>query len=207
MFDKSDFERVLLGGEIPLWLKICYTIFVVVLVPVYWKNYGPGNFLWFSDIALLTTTLALWLENSLLASMMAVSVVLLELAWNIDFFVALVRGASITGLSGYMFDSKISLPLRALSLFHVPIPIILIWLVYRLGYDTRALSFQTLVAWIVLPSSYLLTTPAENVNWVRGFGRNPQTLMPAPIYLGLLMLLLPVIIYLPTHLLLKKLVR
>ena len=56
---------------IPLWLKITYTLFVSSVVPVYWRRYGPANFLWFSDIALLVTVPALWLESPLLASMMA----------------------------------------------------------------------------------------------------------------------------------------
>ena len=41
---------------IPLRLKSVpfpYTIFVCVLVPVYWVERGPANFLWLSDVALL----------------------------------------------------------------------------------------------------------------------------------------------------------
>jgi hypothetical protein len=71
---------------IPLGLKVVYTISVCALVPIYWRQYGPANFLWFSDIALLAFVPALWLENALLASMMAVSVVFFEAPWNIDFF-------------------------------------------------------------------------------------------------------------------------
>ena len=71
---------------IPLWLKITYTVFVCVLVPVYWRQYGPTNFLWFSDIALLALVPALWLESPLLVSMMALAVLVPELAWNIDYF-------------------------------------------------------------------------------------------------------------------------
>jgi len=56
---------------IPLWLKIAYTLFVCLIVPIYWRRYGPANFLWFSNIALLATVPALWLESALLASMMA----------------------------------------------------------------------------------------------------------------------------------------
>ena len=51
---------------IPFGLKIIYTIFVCALVPIYWRQYGPANFLWFSDIALLALVPALWLENALL---------------------------------------------------------------------------------------------------------------------------------------------
>ncbi len=192
-------------GQIPPWLKITYTLFVGLLVPVYWAQYGPGNFLWFSDVALLTTGPALWLESPLLASMMALAVALPQLAWNVDFFGRLIAGASLTGLSSYMFDPKISLLIRALSLFHIALPLLLLWMVYRLGYDSRALGAQTLLAWIVLAMSYLLTERSENVNWVYGFGNQPQRWMPARLYVALLMALFPLIIYLPTHLLLKGL--
>jgi hypothetical protein len=57
---------------IPLGLKVVYTIFVCALVPIYWREYGPANFLWFSDIALLALVPALWLENALLVSMLAI---------------------------------------------------------------------------------------------------------------------------------------
>jgi len=191
--------------QIPLWLKLAYTVFICVLVPVYWIHYGPGNFLWFSDIALFVTAAALWLESSLLVSMMAVSVVVLELVWIIDFVIGLIAGSSYIGLSAYMFDAKISLPIRALSLFHIFLPVILVWLLYRFRYDTRALIAQTLLAWIVLPASYFLTKPSANVNWVYGPGGEPQRWMPAPLYLVLLMLAFPLVLYLPTHFLLKKL--
>ena len=188
----------------PEWLKIVYTLFICVLVPVYWIQYGPGNFLWFSDIALFLTAAALWLENSLLASMVALSVIVLESVWIVDFAIGLIKGSSVIGLSGYMFDSRISFPVRALSLFHIFLPLLLVWLLFRLGYNPRALVAQTLLAWIVLPASYFLTSPAENVNWVYG-PDGPQKWMPAPLYLVLLMLAFPLVLYVPTHFLLKKL--
>ena len=204
MLEQSHPIWVLLSpGQIPLWLKISYTLFVGLLAPVYWAQYGPGNFLWFSDVALLTTVPALWLESPLLASMMALAVALPQLAWNVDFFARLIAGASLTGLSGYMFDPKISLLIRALSLFHIALPILLLWMLYRLGYDSRALVAQTLLAWMVLLVSYLFAERSDNVNWVYGFGNKPQTWMPAPLYLALLMIMFPVVIYLPPHLLFK----
>jgi hypothetical protein len=186
-----------------LWPKILFAMFLGVLVPTYWRHYGPGNFLWFSDIALLMMGASLWLESSLLVSMAALAVLLLELLWAVDFFIGLIAKVSPTGLSGYMFDSKISLPIRALSLFHLVLPPLMLWLLSRLGYDNRALVFQTLLAWLVLPVSYFTTKPADNVNWVYGF-RKRQTLMAAPLYLALLMILFPVVLYLPMHFLLKR---
>ena len=205
MLNLSTLSTLLSLDQIPVWLKISVTLFVCMVVPVYWVQYGPGNFLWFSDVALLLAVPALWFESSLLASMMTLSVGVFELAWIADFIVRLVTRTSIFGLSAYMFDSKILVGIRALSLFHVVLPILLVWMVYRLGYDTRALTAQTLVAWIVLPLSYLLTKPSDNVNWVYGFGNKPQRRMPPRFHLALLMVLFPIVIYLPTHLVLNAL--
>ena len=188
----------------PLWLKIVCTLYVCLLVPIYWVQYGPTNFLWFSDIALLLIVPALWFESALLASMMALSVALLELTWNVDFFGRLLTGKELIGLSKYMFDATIPLGVRGLSLFHIVLPPLLLWMVHRLGYDGRALPAQTVLAWLVLPLSYWLSNPVENANWVYGFGSKPQTWMPAPLFVMLLMLAFPLLIYLPTHFALKK---
>ena len=189
---------------IPLWLKISYTLFVCVLVPVYWRHYGPANFLWFSDIALLVSVPALWLESSLLASMMALAVLLPELGWNVDFFFRWVTGKPLIGISAYMFDRAIPRYLRALSLFHVGLPVLLLWMVHRLGYDRRALIAQTAVTMIVLPLSYWLGDRRENINWVYGFGEKPQATVSPLWFLIFLMVGFPLAIYLPTHLLLDR---
>lgn len=190
---------------VPLWLKIAYTLFLCVLVPAYWRCWGPTNFLWFSDIALLTTAAALWLENALLASMMTLAVGLPELLWNADFFGRLLAGRHLLGLSAYMFDASRPRWLRALSLFHVALPVVLVWMVSRLGYDRRALVLQTLVAMVVLPFTFAVTDPADNVNWVYGPGRGPQTVVPRWVYLALLMILVPALFYLPAHVVLSYL--
>jgi len=189
---------------ISLGLKIGYTLFVCVLVPIYWRQYGPANFLWFSDIALIAMVPALWLENALLASMMAVSIIFFEAIWNIDFFTRLATSKSLIGLSAYMFDPKIPLFIRALSSFHIGLPLLLLWTLHRLGYDRRAFFYQTILALLVLPLSYLVSNPRENVNWVYGFGETAQRTLPAPIFLILVMMIFPIVAYLPTHLLLAR---
>ena len=189
----------------PLWLKIAYTIFVLVVIAVYWVKYGPGNFLWFSDIALFVTVPALWLESGLLASMMTLSILLLDVVWNVEFFGKLLTGRSLFGLSNYMFTATVPLAVRLLSLFHIWFPLLLLWMVYRLGYDERALLGQTMLAWVVLPVTYWVTDPIENINWVRGPRGEPQKSMPGWLYLLVQMLALFLLIYLPTHLFLKKL--
>ena len=192
---------------IPFGLKIIYTIFVCALVPIYWRQYGPANFLWFSDIVLLALVPALWLENALLVSMMAVSVVFFEALWSIDFFFRLATSKSLIGLSAYMFDPKIPVFIRGISCFHIVLPLLLLWALHRLGYDRRAFVWQTVVALVVLPISYLVSNPQENVNWVCGFGQKPQTILPAPLFVIFLMLLFPIAVYLPTHLLFSRIFR
>ena len=190
------------GPPIALGIKVAYTLFLAVLVPVYWAHYGPRNFLWFSDIALLGSGLAVWLESPLLASMMALAVLLPELAWNLDFLGRLLTGHAMIGMSAYMFDRTLPRYLRALSLFHVLLPAWLLWLVARLGYDPRAWAWQSLLAAVVLPVTYRVTEPSENVNWVHGLGA-PRPRRHPWIYLALLIGSFSVVLYLPPHLLLR----
>lgn len=188
---------------IPLWIKVGYTLFVLVTAAVYAVKYPLCNFLWFSDIALLVTVPALWLESGLLVSMMTVGVLLPEAFWNLSFFGQLLTGRRVSGLTDYMFDPAKPRYLRAFSLFHVVLPLLLLWLVARLGYDPDALVAQTALAWIVLPLCYGYTDPNENVNWVFGPGGEPQRRLPPLAYLGLLMAGFPLLLYLPAHLLLR----
>jgi hypothetical protein len=187
----------------PNWVRIPYTLFVAVLVPVYWRDYGPGNFLWFSDIALFAVLTSLWTGSRLPYSMMAVGVLPFELVWIADF----VSGARLLGATDYMFDPASPLYLRGLSLFHLFLPPLIIWMLIRQGYDRRALPAQTALAWIVLLAAWALTDPEANVNWVHGVGSPPRQFLPPAVYLGLYMALLPVVVHVPMHWILKRLTR
>jgi predicted membrane protein len=188
---------------LPLWPKVLYTVFLAVIVPAYWVKNGLANFLWFSDIALLATGVALWLESGLLASAMAIGVLAPELVWNVSYFGRLLTGAHVTSLADYMFDARKSRFMRALSLvLHVVMPAALVWMIARLGYDSRALAVQTALAWVVLPVTYAFTDPAKNINWVFGLGHPPRRRFSPRVHLTVLMLGFPLFVYLPTHLLL-----
>src|SRR5881392_636397 len=88
-------------GLLPLWVKLAYTLFVCVLVPYYWKTYGPTNFLYFCDVALLMGLAAVWSESPLLASMPTVGIVLPQMVWWIDFIGGLL-GFRLVGMAAYM---------------------------------------------------------------------------------------------------------
>ena len=124
-------------GRIPRSVKVAYSAFAAVLVPYYWQAYGPTNFLYFCDVAVLLTLVAVWRESAWLVSMASVGIVLPQLLWQVD-FLGLLCGLPVTGMTGYMFDPKLSLFTRGLSFFHFWLPILLLWLLRRLGYDRRA---------------------------------------------------------------------
>src|ERR1044072_7743385 len=126
------------ANRLPLAFKLAYTAFMAVLIPVYWYYYGPTNFLYFCDVALILSLIGIWLESPLLISMWAVGILIPQALWVID-FVAGVFGFPITGMTAYMFNANSSLFLRGLSLFHGWLPFMLACLVWKLGYDRRGL--------------------------------------------------------------------
>ena len=72
----------------------------------------------------------------------------------------------------------------------------------KLGYDPRAWAWQSLLAAVVLPVTYRVTEPSENVNWVHGLGA-PRRWRHPWVYLALLTLSFSLVLYLPPHLLLQ----
>jgi hypothetical protein len=149
---------------------------------------------------------ALWTESRLIASMMALAVVLPELAWNLDFFGRLLTGRHLLGLARYMFESDTSLLLRGLSLFHVFLPVLLLWMLVQVGYDSRAFVAQTVFGEVLLILTFALTDPSKNINWVFGPGSKPQRRVPPAVYLAAVMIFFPAVVYWPTHQLLRRLI-
>src|SRR5438552_15580195 len=173
--------------RVPLWVKLAYSAFVVLLVPLYWFAYSPWNFLYFCDLALLITAVAVWIENPLLISMQAVAITAPQMLWVVDLLCRLLLGVHVTGVTAYMLDSSIPLFLRGLSLFHGWLPFFLLWLLSRVGYDRRALVIQAVVSIIVLLISYLFAPAppppaghphwAVNIHYVYGLDdAHPQTM-------------------------------
>jgi len=200
--------------RLPLWLKIVYTLFMVVLIPCYWDAYGPTNFLYFCDVALFFTLAAMWLESPLLASMPAVGILVPQILWVVDFSISAL-GMTFMGMADYMFKDSIKLFYRGLSSFHGWLPFLLGYLVWRLGYDRRALLGWTLLSWALLLVCYFLmpAPPPDpsnpnrpvNINYVYGTSDDKaQTMMPGPAWFALLLVALPVVIFLPTHLALQR---
>jgi hypothetical protein len=189
---------------IPLLFRLTYTVFVVVLVAIWLKYYGWRNLLWFSDIALVGAVPALWLEDAQIASVLAVAVLLPEMLWNVDLAGRVMLRRRISGLTDYMFEQDRPLLLRRLSLFHVPLPLVLLWLLAAYGYaEPIALPGAALLAAVTLPLSRAVSSPEKNINWSWGLGPE-QSRLPAPAYILLLYLGFVLLVFVPTHAILRN---
>jgi hypothetical protein len=184
--------------RIPLWLKALWTVCVIAWVPLYWRQYGSQNFLFFCDLGNLLIAAALWLESALIFSWQATGLLVFQILFTVDLAVAFVSGRHLIGGTEFMFDPQVPLPIRLLSLFHVVTPPLLLWAIYRVGYDPRGWKYQTLTAWIVVPINYLWS-PQYDVNWARGLFFREQHTVPGFVYLLAYLIIVPAVIYYPTH--------
>ncbi len=189
--------------RIPLWLKLLWTAAVIVWVPFYWRQYGLQNFLFFCDLGNFFIAAALWLESPLLFSWQAVSLMLFQTLFVLDLAGAVVTGHHVIGGTEYMFDPHIPMAIRLASLFHVVTPILLLWAILRVGYDKRGWKFQTVTAWTVVPINYFWR-PQDDVNWARGLFFRQQHSVPGLLYLLTYLIIVPAVVYYPTHRLLCR---
>jgi|SRR5215831_4064652 len=192
--------------KLPLWLKIGWTLWLILWAPTYWRQYGVQNFLFFCDIGNILIGIGLWLESALIFSWVACGLLWFQSLYAIDLVLAVLTARHFIGGTEYMFDPHLSIVMRLLSLFHVVTPPLLLWALWRLGYDRRGWKLQTFMTWIVVPINYFWR-PQQDVNWARGLFFHEQHLVPGWAYLLAYLLLVPLCIYLPTHLVLNWLTR
>jgi hypothetical protein len=188
--------------RLPLWLKIAWTIWVLCWMPVYLRQYGAQNFLFFCDLGNFLVAVALWCESPLIFSWQASSLLLFQSLFAVDLLGTLVTGRHLIGGTEYMFDTGVPLSVRLLSLFHIVTPPLLLWAIARLGYDRRGWRWQTVCCWVVVPINYLWR-PGFDVNWARGLFFQEQHVLPGWLYLAGYLVVVPLAIYYPTHLLLE----
>ena len=81
--------------RVPLWLKIGWTVWILCWAPLYWRQYGAQNFLFFCDLGNVIIAIASWSESALLFSSQAVSLLLFQLLYCIDLLGALISGRRV----------------------------------------------------------------------------------------------------------------
>ena len=173
-------------------------------MPAYARYWGWANFLHVCDVAVILTCAGFFFSNSLLLSTQALSSLLADVLWCLDAGWAWMTGRHLVGGTEYMWDARIPLWVRLLSLFHVVLPVLLLLALRRIGYDRSALRWQSVIALGLLLAS--LPLGAElNLNYVF---RDPvlhRTLVNQPIHFAITLGAIIVIFYWPVHRVLQRL--
>jgi hypothetical protein len=189
--------------QVPKWIKYTYTLFIAVMVPAYYRHFGPTNFLWFSDIALLIMFIEVWLCTGILTSMMAVGALLFELGWNGMFTYQIIVGNTNPNFICNILTPGFPILFRILPLFHIFLPIIIIYMLKKLGYDKRAIWYQSIFGILVLCIAHMATTKPQNIDWTYAFNNSPYTNLPQP-WNFIIVILLFMLFYQFSHFLLSK---
>lgn len=187
------------NGSLPLWLKLAFSAWIAFWAPAYAILLGPHNFFWLCNLASFLILAGLWLEHRLLLSMQWLSVALIGLLWGLDLGVAALTGWHPFGGTAYMLDPDFPDLARILSFYHLLLPLVTGFAVWRLGYDRRALLWQSLLTVVMIIISRALTAPERNINWVHAPFGMEQAPLPASFYLPLLMLGWAALILWPVH--------
>lgn len=185
--------------KLPLWLKLSFSAWILFWAPAYAVLLGPHNFFWLCNLASFLILAGLWLESELLLSMQWLSVALIGLLWALDLGVAALTGWHPFGGTAYMFDPDFPDLARVLSFYHLLLPLVAGFAVWCLGYERRALRWQSLLTVVAVIATWALADPERNINWVRAPFGMAQAPLPEPIYLPLLMLGWVALILWPVH--------
>jgi hypothetical protein len=201
-------------SKLPLGLKVFLAAFSLTLI-VYNSLYqGAHSLLYFCNVALFVATYGICVERALPVSMAAVGVVLIQLLWSVDLLLS-IADLSPLRMTAFMLSDTLPPLKKGLALFHAWLPFVLLFALSRLGYDKRALAWWTVLTCGLLLVSYLFLprppAPADdpslsvNVNFVFGLRMSgPQQRMPELAWLGGMMIALPLLAFLPTHLAFKR---
>jgi len=183
-------------------LRWAALLWLLAWLPVYTWEWGWQNMMHVCDIGVILACLGLWFQNSLLVSSQAVNSLLVGVLWGLDVGWRLATGHHLVGGTEYMWDTRFPLWVRLLSTFHLWLPLALLWAMRRIGYDRRALGLQSSIMAAVLVFSRFLS-PALNMNYAFQDPLFHRSWGPAPLHLAVILAGSIVLIYWPTHLLLK----
>lgn len=189
------------AARLPPALKLGFSAWVLLWAPSVVILLGAQNFFWICNLANFLILIGLWTENRLILSMQWLSVALIGLFWGIDVGTAWLTGVHPIGGTAYMLDPDFPAAAKLLSFYHLALPLVTGYSVFRLGYDPLALPLQAGLLVFLIPTSWWLTAPERNINLVHEPIILSQIDWSASIYLPILIAAWVVILLLPVHLL------
>lgn len=178
-------------------------LWLAVWVPAYAATWGWRNFLALCDVAMLLGCVGLARSSRLLVASQALPTVVVGALWLADVAARLTIGRHIFGGTEYMWDTRAALAVRLLSAYHLVLPVVLVLAVHRLGYHRRALLLQAAITLVLLVAARL-AAPGANINYAFRDPLFHRALGPAPVHLAAILAGTVVLIYLPTHLFLRR---
>jgi hypothetical protein len=189
--------------KLPSALRLGSLVWLAVWIPAYWKYWGAANFLHLSDISVVVSCLGFFFESPLLISSQAVASPAVDTVWTLDWLWHFAFHRPLLGGTEYMFDAHYPLWVRWLSLFHIALPVLLLWAVRRAGYDSRGWLLQSAIALPVFVAARF-TDPTLNLNFAftDPFFHRPWG--PVPAHILVVFAFMVFVVYFPTHLVLGK---
>lgn len=182
------------------WIAL---VWLAVWIPVYWHAWGWQNFFHFCDIAVILSCAGIFLGNRLLISSQAVAAVVPQGIWCFEVCWHAASGRNFFGGAEYMWDASVPRYVRLLSLFHVALPLVLLYAVWRTRYDRRGFPLQIAFAAATLVISRAMG-PQLNLNYSFVEPLFHRTWGPAPVHLAAVLAFISLIFYLPVHVALCK---
>ncbi len=155
-------------------------LWLLLYLPVYALTYGGWHFLYLCNLAVVLSALGILLGRQLWISAAPLLMLGLALTWLADVLWRLLGGSFLHGGTAYMWDPSIPWLARALSLYHLLWPALLLYCLQRHGYDRRALALQSLLTLAVLGLGSWPELAPHNLNFVHsGFDRALPGASPA----------------------------
>jgi len=148
----------------------------------------------------------MWTNNRLLISSQAAGALLVDAVWALDAAWIVFLHRQLLPGNEYLLDPHYPLWVRLLSFFHVCMPVLLLWGLYRAGYDGRGWALQSAIA---LPAFVIARFAAsdKNINFAFADPFFHRQWGPAPAHIVISWLFMVFVVYWPTHWLLKRFFR
>jgi hypothetical protein len=182
------------------WVALAW---LVVWIPAYWHVWGWQNFLHLCDIAVILACLGILVGNRLLISSQMLATAVPSIIWSLDAGWRVFFHHNLIGGTEYLWDATVPLWVRMLSLFHIGLPILLVVLCARIGYDRRAFAFQSGITFVLFVVSRWMGA-AANLNYVFADPIFRRALGPVPIHFTIILASAVLLFYLPAHILIGR---
>ncbi len=132
-----------------------------------------------------------------------VATIVTGILWGLDAGWRAAFHHNLIGGTEYLWNAAVPLWVRLLSLFHIGLPILLVVLCARIGYDRRALALQSAITLCVMAVSRWMG-PAGNLNYAFLDPIFHRALGPASVHFVIIFAGTVLLLYLPAHLILSR---